>query len=144
MAMPELADRLLRQLQARPWLLVLDGLERVLVAYHRHDAAQVPDQEAGTRDAIGHRDPCQAIRPDDDDLLRKLATAAPSKLLLTTRLTPRVLLNAARMPVPGVRRVLLPGLRPSDAEKLLRACGVSGTSQKIWDSSLAACLATKV
>jgi tetratricopeptide (TPR) repeat protein len=131
--MPELADRLLRQLQARPWLLVLDGLERVLVAYHRHDAAQVPDQEAGTSDAIGHRDPCQAIRPDDDDLLRKLATAAPSKLLLTTRLTPKVLLNAAHMPVPGVRRVLLPGLRPGDAEKLLRACGVSGTSQKIQE-----------
>jgi tetratricopeptide (TPR) repeat protein len=131
--MPELADRLLRQLQARPWLLVLDGLERVLVAYHRHDAAQLPDQEAGTGDAIGHRDPCQAIRPDDDDLLRRLATAAPSKLLLTTRLTPKVLLNAARMPVPGVRRVLLPGLRPGDAEKLLRACGVSGTSQKIQD-----------
>lgn len=133
MAMPELADRLLRQLQARPWLLVLDGLERVLVAYHRHDAAQVLDQEAGTGDAIGHRDPCQAIRPDDDDLLRKLASAAPSKLLLTTRLTPRILLNAARMPVPGVRRVLLPGLRPADAEKLLRACGVRGTSQKIQD-----------
>ena len=133
LATPELADRLLRQLQARPWLLVLDGLERVLVAYHRHDAAQVLDQEAGTGDAIGHRDPCQAIRPDDDDLLRKLASAAPSKLLLTTRLTPRVLLNAARMPVPGVRRVFLQGLRPGDAEKLLRACGVGGTSQKIQD-----------
>lgn len=44
-----------------------------------------------------------------------------------------MLLNAARMPVPGVRRVLLPGLRPADAEKLIRACGVSGTSQKIQD-----------
>lgn len=133
MGMTELADRLLRELRARPWLLVLDGLERVLVAYHRHDAAQVPDQEAGTSDAIGNRDPCQAIRPDDDDLLRKLASASPSKLLLTTRLTPKVLLNAAHMPVPGVRRVFLPGLRPVDAEKLFRACGVHGTSQRIQD-----------
>src|SRR5262249_37111996 len=31
----KLTELLLRQLQARPWLLVLDGLERVLVAYHR-------------------------------------------------------------------------------------------------------------
>ena len=30
--LPELKDRLLRELHARPWLLVLDGLERVLVA----------------------------------------------------------------------------------------------------------------
>ncbi|HEY0992521.1 MAG TPA: DUF4062 domain-containing protein [Kofleriaceae bacterium] len=131
--MAELTDRLLRELRARSWLVVLDGLERVLVAYHRHDAAQMQDHEAGTGDTIGNRDPCQAIRPDDDDLLRKLASAAPSKLLLTTRLTPKVLLNAAHLPVPGVRRVLLPGLRPVDAEQLLRACGVRGTSQKMQD-----------
>src|ERR1017187_10805726 len=43
---PELGERLLHHLQNRPWLLVLDGLERVLVAYHRFDAAQVADEEA--------------------------------------------------------------------------------------------------
>src|SRR6185437_5036931 len=31
----ELSDLLIRQLQTRPWLLVLDGVERILVAYHR-------------------------------------------------------------------------------------------------------------
>ena len=54
---PELSERLLRQLQARPWLLVLDGLERVLVAYHRYDAAQLADEEAGRTDQIARRDP---------------------------------------------------------------------------------------
>ena len=39
--LPELKETLLHQLRAAPWLLVLDGLERVLVAYHRIDAAQV-------------------------------------------------------------------------------------------------------
>lgn len=74
---PELAERLLYHLQARPWLLVLDGLERVLVAYHRFDAAEVPDEEASRpTDQIAHRDPCSAIRPEDDDLLRALAAAA--------------------------------------------------------------------
>ncbi len=127
----ELAELLLRQLRARPWLLVLDGLERVLVAYHRYDAAQLLDEEAGTTDKIAQRDPCAAIRPEDDDLLRALAAAAPSKLLLTTRLTPRGLLNAANQPIPGVLRERLPGLRPADAEALLRSCGVTGTSGSI-------------
>jgi tetratricopeptide (TPR) repeat protein len=129
---PELSDRLLHHLRDRPWLLVLDGLERVLVAYHRFDAAQVADEEANQpTDQIAQRDPCAAIRPEDDDLLRALAAAAPSKLLITSRLVPRVLLNPASQAIPGVLRVALQGLRPVDAEALLRSCGVTGDSQAI-------------
>lgn len=127
----ELAPQLLHQLQARPWLLILDGLERVLVAYHRIDAAQLRDEEAGKTDEIAQRDVCAAIRPEDDELLRSLAAAAPSKLLLTSRLIPRVLLNKASQPIPGVQRVPLPGLRPTDAEALFRACEVTGDSTAI-------------
>jgi Domain of unknown function (DUF4062) len=130
---PELAERLLHHLQDRPWLFVLDGLERVLVAYHRIDAAEVRDEEVNqpTDQIVAHRDPCAAIRPEDDDLLRALAAAAPSKLLVTSRLVPRVLLNPASQPIPGVLRVALPGLRPADAESLLRSCGVTGNSEAI-------------
>ena len=129
---PELGERLLRHLQDRPWLLVLDGLERVLVAYQRSDAAQLADEDVNQpTDQIANRDPCAAIRPEDDDLLRSLAAAAPSKLLVTSRLVPRVLLNAANQAIPGVLRVSLPGLRPSDAEALLRSCGINGDSQAI-------------
>jgi tetratricopeptide (TPR) repeat protein len=132
MKTPELGERLLHHLQNRPWLLVLDGLERVLVAYHRFDAAEVPDEEANQpTDQIANRDPCAAIRPEDDDLLRALAAAAPSKLIVTSRLVPRVLLNPASQAIPGVLRVSLPGLRPEDAESLLRSCGVTGDSQTI-------------
>jgi tetratricopeptide (TPR) repeat protein len=127
----ELADMLLRHLQEEPWLFVLDGLERVLVAYHRFDAAQVVDEEAGRSDQIVHRDPRSAIRPEDDDLLRSLAAASPSKLIISSRLVPRALLNQAGQPIPGVARVLLPGLRPADAEALIRACGVKGNSTEI-------------
>jgi Domain of unknown function (DUF4062) len=127
----ELGEQLLHHLNDRPWLIVFDGLERVLVAYHRFDAAQVADEDAGKTDEIAHRDPCAAIRPEDDDLLRKLAGAAPSKLLLTSRLIPRVLLNAASQPIPGVLRERLAGLRPPDAEALFRACGVRGDSKAI-------------
>jgi hypothetical protein len=127
----ELSELLLRQLQAQPWLLVLDGLERVLVSYHRFDAAQQLDEHAGKSDSIASRDPCAAINSEDDDLLRFLAGASPSKLLLTSRLIPRALLNKSHQPIPGVLRELLPGLRPADAEALIRSCGVTGESQDI-------------
>ena len=127
----ELSGLLLRQLQARPWLLVLDGLERVLVAYQRYDAAQVADEEAGHTDEIAHRDPAAAIRPLDDELLRALAGVSPSKVLITSRLVPRVLLNRAGQPIPGVRHEQLAGLQSGDAEALLRACGVHGDSRLI-------------
>ena len=127
----ELTRPLIRQLQARPWLLVLDGLERVLVSYHRSDAAQAPDHLAGIADQIARRDPCAAINPEDDDVLRALTAAAPSKLLLTSRLTPRVLLNQSSQPIPGVLRETLPGLRTADADALIRSCGVTGDSDAI-------------
>ena len=85
----ELKEPLLAQLHARPWLLVLDGLERVLVAYHRIDAAEMPDEDANNpTDKIVDRNPCDAIRDEDNDLLRTLAAAAPSKILVSSRLTP--------------------------------------------------------
>lgn len=130
--MSELAARLLVELDRKPWLLVLDGLERILVAYHRIDAPQLADEDADKpTDEIGNRPPTQAIRPEDDEFLRKLAAVKTSKLLVTTRLTPLAFLNKARMPLPGVRREPLPGLRPPDAEELIRACGITGDGAAI-------------
>jgi hypothetical protein len=123
----ELSGPLLQQLHARPWLLVLDGLERVLVAYHRIDAAEMPDEDANNpTDKIVNRNPCDAIRDEDNDLLRALAAATPSKILVSSRLTPRVLLNLSGQPITGAKRITLPGLRPPDAEQLLRSCGIEG------------------
>ncbi len=135
-----LKDDLLAQLHARPWLLILDGLERILVAYHRIDAAEVPDEEANSpTDKIADRNPCDAIRDEDNDLLRALAAAAPSKLLVSSRLTPRVLLNPSGQPIPGAKRINLPGLRPPDAEALLRSCGIEGKSDAIQSYLAANC-----
>jgi tetratricopeptide (TPR) repeat protein len=128
----ELSRRLIAELKRRPWLFVLDGLERVLVAYHRHDAAQIRDEEVDTAsDQIGGRDPCGAIRPEDDMLLRQLTTAAPSKILVSSRLTPLTLFNRSNVPVPGVHREILPGLRPEDAEAMMHMCQVSGDTQSM-------------
>lgn len=127
----ELMGLLIHQLRDRPWLFILDGLERVLVSYHRFDAAQVRDEQAGSMDAIASRDPCAAANPEDEDLLRALTAATPSKILITSRLVPRALTNRSGQPIPGVLRERLPGLRPHDAELLIRSCGVTGTSGNI-------------
>ena len=129
----EMGDQLLVALRQKPWLLILDGLERVLVAYHRLDAAELCDEELNLpTDKILDRDPCEAIRDEDTDLLRALASARPSKILISSRLIPRVLLNPAGLPIPGVTPPLkLPGLDDADAEQLLRSCGVDGTSADI-------------
>ena len=129
----EMGDQLLVALRQKPWLLILDGLERVLVAYHRLDAAELRDEELDIpTDKILDRNPCEAIRDEDTDLLRALASARPSKILISSRLIPRVLLNPAGLPIPGVTPPLkLPGLDDADAEQLLRSCGVDGTSADI-------------
>ncbi len=76
-------------------------------------------------------DPCACILSEDAELLRALTCAQPSKLLITTRIVPRALLNSAGTPLPGVQRVSLKGLRPADAEVLFRSCGIRGTSTEI-------------
>lgn len=127
----ELADALLHQLRTRNWLLVLDGLERVLVAYNRFDAAQLTDAEADASTGATGGEPTRCIRPDDDDLLRQLAAATPSKLLISSRLMPLALLNAAGQPIPGVRRYQLVGLDPRDAEQMLRGVGITGDGERM-------------
>lgn len=128
----QMRDELLAQLKARPWLLVLDGLERVLVAYHRIDAAELADESGDNpTDTIASRNPRDTIRDEDGDLLRALAHAAPSKILATSRLIPRVLLNAAGQDMPGVKCKPLDGLLAEDAEALFRACGIRGDSAAI-------------
>ena len=129
---PKLTDLLVAELDRRPWLLVLDGLERVLVAYQRADAAQLADEKVDeSTDPIEKRDPCRAIRPEDDDLLLRLTGVVRSKILVTSRLTPHALMNRSGMAVPGVRREFLKGLRPSDAYEMIRSCGINGESKAI-------------
>ena len=135
-----LSRNLLAELRTRPWLFILDGLERVLVAYHRIDAAEVPDEQASDpKDKIVDRNPCDAIRDEDNDLLRDLAAASPSKILISSRLTPRVLLNPSGQSISGAKRMPLSGLRPPDAEKLLRSTGIDGDSDAIQNYLTANC-----
>ena len=124
----DLGDELRRELDARPWLLILDGLERVLVAYNRAGKEHMTDEEAVVaRDGMGlDREPRGCFRPEDDDVLAMLAQAGQGKLLASSRLTPIVLTNSAHQAIPGVRHVALEGLTPEDAERVLRNADVRG------------------
>lgn len=124
----DLGEELLRELDVRPWLLILDGLERVLVAYNRAGKEHMTDEDAVVvRDDMGlDREPRDCFRPEDDDVLAMLAQAGRGKLLASSRLTPTALTNAARQPIPGVMRVALEGLAPEDAEQVLRNADVRG------------------
>jgi tetratricopeptide (TPR) repeat protein len=126
-----LTPELIAALHAKPWLFVLDGLERVLVAYNRYDAAQAADEDVAQDPDHAGRHPEACIRPADEELLRLLSGARPSKVLITSRLMPRGLLNRAGQPLPGVKHIDLPGLDPADAERLMWDAGVRGDSTRI-------------
>jgi len=121
-----LAPTLIEALQRRPFLLVLDGLERVLVAYHRLDAAQARDDQVESD--VDHR---ACIKPEDSDLRCRLVTAAPTKILVTSRLMPTALAGKSVRPLPAVRPHLLAGLHADDALALMRGQGVRGDGHVI-------------
>jgi tetratricopeptide (TPR) repeat protein len=122
----DLAPDLLLELHKHPYLLVLDGLERVLVAYNRLDASQARDDQVESE--TEHR---ASIKPQDGDLLRSLVAAAPSKILVTSRLMPSALANAAHHPLPGVHHLNLRGMHPNDAMRMMRDLGVRGDEQSM-------------
>ena len=137
-----LADHLIRRLQERPWLIVMDGLERVLQAYAsfghaglRLEAIAASTPESGlsaTAEANGQKpDPNLCMRPEDDNLLRDLARVAPSKLLVSTRNMPSALLSEAHRPRKGVKLNTLRGLAGKDALLLMRQAGVRGDAASI-------------
>ena len=110
----------------------MDGLERVLVAYHRIDKAQMRDEDVDHDPNQQGRDPNQRSA-GDEHLFRALAAAKPSKLLVSTRNMPTALINVSKKPIPGVDHDALTGLEPDDAERLMNDAGVTGTSWRLRD-----------
>lgn len=123
----QLQELLLPLLSGKPWLIVLDGLERVLYEYNTNRYAE---ETLGNQIvAEKAKDPCDSTNPQDDILLLQLATVTSTKILVSSRLRPRVWENKARQPIPKVKCHQLPGLRPADAAALLRQCGICGDSR---------------
>lgn len=129
---PEREERLINLLRHAPYLLVLDGLERILIAYARLDAARMVDgdldAQTGNRGEAGDHKLRKTADPRAGQFLRKLAAeGSQTRVLVTTRLYPADLELRWDKPLAGCARLDLKGLTDDDAVNLWRGQDVTGT-----------------
>jgi tetratricopeptide (TPR) repeat protein len=140
--------QLLQHLNEKAYLLALDGLERVLIAYNRMDASRLADDEIDQQTAnwvagvaglpataaqsfIGQHRLRQTTDPRAGAFLRKLAQVSRSRVLISSRLYPNELQSTTGYPRPGCFAYFLRGLSDNDALALWRALNVSGSRQEL-------------
>jgi hypothetical protein len=114
----ELIDAVTDELTAQPFLVVLDGFERMLTAYHRFDPSKLMDD----RVEVSKR---SLIDTYADEVIRRLIAARPTKVLVNSRLLPEVLQSRFGPNLPGVAHLRLPGLTDADTRTLLARLGVT-------------------
>jgi hypothetical protein len=147
----EREDRLFHLLDQQPFLLVLDGLERILLAYARMDAAHLLDDDLDEQTAneiarfYGLPDEVketylekhrlrQCADPRAGRFLQRLARVRASRVLVSTRLYPAELQTMTAQPLPGCYPLFLSGLTDDDALALWREFiggERSGTSEQL-------------
>ncbi len=126
----ELGNQLFRSIDKEPFLLILDGMERLLGQYDTLGReTQAEGEHAGSPDRSGRQgDEC--IDPDDDVILQRLAQSRKSKIVASSRIFPRALTQGftrrSQAPIARVKREPLDGLEPEDAAQLLQILGVHG------------------
>jgi hypothetical protein len=137
-------DMLLGVLDREPYLVVLDGLERILIAYARMDAARLADEdldeeagnyvagalglpESAAQSFVGQHRLRKTADPRAGNFLRKLTRVRNSRVLVSTRLYPAELQTVFGDPVPGSLAYFITGLSGDDALDLWRAFGVKGS-----------------
>ncbi len=121
----KLEEQALTLLNERRVLLVFDGLERLLLAYRRLDAAQIAD-EAVDQD----RTLRSCSDPRDGAFLRRLTLCERSKILISSRLIPQELQDRmSQQLLPGVRSVHLYGMTPEDALAMFEGLGAHGNHE---------------
>jgi len=136
-------DRLLGCLKKQPFLLVLDGLERMLNAYALRDIARVADEDLDEHieEAIAGREQTsikqteeiikrarrQTTDPRMGRFLRKLVVQrGQSRILVSTRLFPEEWRALDGEAIVGCYHYRLEGLHEDDALELWRAYKVKG------------------
>jgi len=125
---------LLEAMRGTNILIVLDGFERLLRQYGRMDAALQSDDEDADIDP-SQRD-CSS--PLTETFLRGLSGAGlKSKVLLTTRLCPRVLESADGKLLKGCREEALAAFSPEDAVTYFHNEGIKATRAEISEACAA-------
>ncbi len=108
--------QLLAALNLEPFLIILDGLERVLKAYSGSDAATIIDIQINGESKLR-----KTADPRVGKFLKKLAQIKNSRILISTRLYPVELETETMEPVPGSFKYELMGLTDKDAFGLWRS-----------------------
>jgi hypothetical protein len=138
---PEREEQLLDILDREPYLVVLDGAERLLLAYSRSDAARLADDDLDEQTAhevagamglppsaavsfTGQSRLRITVDPRTGVFLRRLARLRASRVLITSRLFPLDLQTVTAAPMPGATAYFLGGLTDTDAVALWRALAI--------------------
>lgn len=121
---------LLSHLAQTNTLLIFDGFERALRAFDGMEAAYQGDEATGGKREAEERD---CISPLAEIFLSGCVGRAewPGRLLITTRLRPRVLEGHDGLLVQGVCETELTALDKADAAEFFRAVGVRGTRAEL-------------
>jgi tetratricopeptide (TPR) repeat protein len=116
---------LLQALRKRRYLIVMDGLERLLGSYFRMDAAYMTETQGESFETVPPNSPLR--RPADPTcaaFLSQLANSGPSKIMITTRLAPSILGKGV-----ALRRV--EGLDTPEALQMANSLGLRGDSKTL-------------
>ena len=131
LSLAEKCDQLISILDTRKFILCLDGFERLLNAYMRMDAARLPDEHAMQVQGLPSRRSKEQRRTADlraGRFLEALKGIKQSRVLISTRLFPVELEDAAGRAHPASLRVDLDGLTDEDAMLLWKAFVANGTA----------------
>ena len=124
----QLSYELFNILDREDFLIVMDGFERVLIAYHRYDKAHLRDEQVSDSPSADEalRNYCDCTDPRDEEFIRALVNLHASKVLITSRLFPTALEGDYGVAhLNGVAHIKLTGLNRDDARQLLLASGVN-------------------
>ena len=119
-------DELLKAMQSQKILLIMDGFERALRAYSSMNAAYQGDEPKVEDNQLD----CVNINAE---IFLKSACSLPnikSKVLMTTRLTPRAVKPRGEF-ILGCREVELTSMQPADAVEFFHKQGIKGTHAEI-------------
>ncbi len=124
MATSEQINKVFEEFQKNNYLIILDGVERILKAYFGLGS---PYQKDDDKTLSSDKDFRACIDPSAGNFLQKLASdSVKSKTLLTTRLHPKALDTTA-----GCLRYNLTSFSREDGEEFFRRQGVKGTRAEI-------------
>lgn len=145
---PDREAQLLAALDREPFLIVLDGLERLLIAYARMDAAHLSDDDYDRQTAnyvanayglpasaaqsfTGEHRLRKTADPRAGAFLRKLTIVRAARVLVSTRLYPADLQTVTGETLGTCFAVFLHGLAEDDALELWRAFGAKGSRDQL-------------